>query len=60
MTFMMQEEYIAQLHFDLDRSNVKNEQNNINLGFDRKNWKKHHKSQANSKRPLSKENNILQ
>ena len=56
----MQEEYIAQLHFDLDRSNVKNEQNNINLVFDIKNWKKRHKSQANSKRPLSKENNILQ
>ena len=60
MTFMMQEECIAQLHFDLDRSNVNNVQNNINLVFDRKNWKKHHKSQANSKRPLSKENNILQ
>lgn len=60
MTSMMQEEYIAQLHFDLDRINVKNEQNNITLVFHRKNWKKHHKSQAISKRPLSKEYDILQ
>ena len=52
------------MHFDLNKSNVNNEQNNINLESlikkTQKTQKKHHESSANNKRPLSKEHNILQ